>query len=120
MRAGVIVAPVLPGISDDVPRLEALFRAARDAGAQFVHAGPLRLYPAVRDRFLPMLEEGFPDLVARYRRAYDGRSGAPRAYARALATRVKKLQARFGFPVNRGMVDRYRPRHAPVQGSLDL
>ena len=120
VRAGLIVAPVLPGISDDMPRLEALFRAARDAGAKFVHAGPLRLYPAVRDRFLPMLVEGFPDLVARYRRAYDGRSGAPRAYARALATRVKKLQARFGFPVNSGMVDRYRPRHASVQGSLDL
>jgi hypothetical protein len=30
-----------------MPRLEALFRAARDAGAKFVHAGPLRLYPAV-------------------------------------------------------------------------
>jgi hypothetical protein len=67
-----------------------------------------------------VLEEGFPDLVARYRRAYDHRSGAPRAYARALAARVKKLQARFGFPVNEGMVDRYRPRRVPVQGSLDL
>ena len=120
VRAGVIVAPVLPGITDDIPRLEALFRAARDAGAKFVHAGPLRLYPAVRDRFLPMLEEEFPALVARYRRAYDGRSGAPRAYARALAARVKKLQDRFGFRVNNGMVDRYRPRRVPVQGSLDL
>ncbi len=120
VRAGVIVAPVLPGISDDVPRLEALFCAARDAGAKFVHAGPLRLYPAVRDRFLPMLAERFPDLVSRYRRAYDGRSGAPRAYARALAVRVRRLQARFGFPVNDGMVDRYRPRRAPAQGSLDL
>ena len=75
---------------------------------------------AVRDRFLPVLEEGFPDLVARYRHAYEGRSGVPPAYARALAARVKKLQARFGFPINDGMVDRYRPRHAPVQGSLDL
>ena len=120
VRAGLIVAPVLPGITDDVARLEALFRAARDAGARFVHAGPLRLYPAVRDRFLPMLEEEFPDLVARYRRAYEGRSGAPRAYAQGLAARIKRLQARFGFPVNDGMADRYRPRHAPVQGSLDL
>jgi hypothetical protein len=67
-----------------------------------------------------MLAEGFPDLVARYRRAYDGRSGAPRAYARALARRVKRLQARLGFPVNDGMVDRYRPRRVPVQVSLDL
>lgn len=120
VRTGLIVAPVLPGITDDVARLEALFRAARDAGARFVHAGPLRLYGAVRDRFLPMLEAEFPGLAARYRRAYAGRSGAPRAYARGLALRIKKLQARFGFPVNDGMVDRYRPRHPPVQGSLDL
>src|SRR5437870_3387363 len=54
VRAGLIVAPVLPGITDDVPHLEALFQAAREAGARFVHAGALRLYPAVRDRFLPL------------------------------------------------------------------
>src|SRR5438128_162006 len=52
VRVGLIVAPVLPGITDDIPHLEALFQAARDAGAKFVHAGPLRLYPAVRDRAL--------------------------------------------------------------------
>ena len=120
VRVGVIVAPVLPGITDDVPHLEALFQAAREAGARFVHAGPLRLYPAVRDRFLPMLEARFPQLVARYRRAYQGRSGVPRDYARALAARIKQLQARFGFPVNEGMTDRYGRRLAPVQRDLGL
>src|SRR3989441_3609652 len=120
VRVGLIVAPVLPGITDDLPHLEALFQAAREAGARFVHAGPLRLYPAVRDRFLPMLEERFPHLVARYRRAYEGRSGAPRDYARALAARIKKLQARFGFPVNEGMADRYGRRLAPAQWELGL
>src|SRR5438309_2021157 len=60
IEAGLIVAPVLPGITDDVPHLEALFQAAREAGARFVHSGPLRLYAAVRDRFLPMLDERFP------------------------------------------------------------
>src|SRR5437667_209907 len=86
IRVGLIVAPVLPGITDDVPHLAALFQAAREAGARFVHAGPLRLYPAVRDRFLPMLETRFPHLIARYRRAYEGRSGVPRArFARLLA-----------------------------------
>src|SRR5256712_875945 len=88
VRVGLIVAPVLPGVTDDLPHLEALFQAAREAGARFVHTGPLRLYPAVRDRFLPMLEERFPHLVARYRRAYEGRSGAPRDYARAPAART--------------------------------
>ena len=120
VRVGLIVAPVLPGLTDDVPHLEALFQAAREAGARFVHAGPLRLYPAVRDRFLPMLEAQFPHLVARYRRAYEGRSGVPRDYARALSARIKKLQARFGFPLNEGMVDRYGQRLAPAQQELGL
>src|SRR6266478_6537544 len=90
VRVGLIVAPVLPGITDDIPHLEALFQAAREAGAKFVHAGPLRLYPAVRDRFLPMLEERFPHLAARYRRAYEGRSGVPRDYARRQRARIEK------------------------------
>src|SRR5436309_3542407 len=119
IRAGLIVAPVLPGITDDVPHLEALFQAAREAGAQFVHAGPLRLYRAVRERFLPVLDESFPGLSPRYRQAYRS-SGAPRAYATALAARIKSLQQRFGFPVNRGMVDRYRPRRTALQAELDL
>jgi DNA repair photolyase len=120
VRVGLIVAPVLPGITDDLPHLEALFRAARDAGARFVHAGPLRLYGAVRERFLPVLTEQFPDLEPRYRHAYAGGSGAPRDYARALAARIKRLQLRFGFPVNDGMVDRYRARRPSPQGTLAL
>ena len=119
IHVGLIVAPVLPGITDDVPHLEALFQAAREAGAQFVHAGPLRLYPAVRERFLPVLEESFPRLAPRYELAYRT-SGAPRAYARALAARIGALQRRFGFPVNRGMVDRYRPRRTALQTELGL
>jgi DNA repair photolyase len=120
VNAGLIVAPVLPGITDDMPHLEALFQAAREAGAQFLHAGPLRLYSGVRDRFLPLLDERFPQLAARYRRAYATRSSAPRPYARALSRRIRRLQARFGFPVNDGMVDRYKSRVPVLQGELDL
>jgi DNA repair photolyase len=120
VQAGLIVAPVLPGITDDVPHLEALFQQARAAGAKFVHAGPLRLYPTVRERFLPIVAEHFPALASRYGSAYARGSGAPHDYARALAARIKLLQARFGFPVNEGMVDRYRPRQPPLQPTLAL
>jgi DNA repair photolyase len=120
VNAGLIVAPVLPGISDDLPQLEALFRAAREAGARFVHAGPLRLYPAVRDRFLPVVDAQFPHLAARYRRAYARSSAAPRSYAAALARRVQRLQRQFGFPVNEGMRDRYAPERPAPQGRLAL
>ena len=120
INAGLIVAPVLPGITDDLPHLEALFGAARDAGARFLHAGPLRLYPAIRDRFLPLLDQHFPDLAARYRAAYAGQGSAPPTYARALSRRIKRLQARFGFAVNDGMVDRYRTRLPVMQEVLPL
>ena len=120
VNAGLIVAPVLPGITDDVPHLEALFGAAREAGARFVHAGPLRLYAAVRHRFLPLLGEHFPELQERYRRAYARTSGAPRDYAAALARRVKRLQRKYGFRMNDGMQDRYTRRLAPPQGDLGL
>jgi DNA repair photolyase len=120
INAGLIVAPVLPGLTDDLPHLDALFQAAKDAGASFVHGGALRLYAGVRDRFLPVLEAEFPHLVARYRRAYARQSAAPRVYAAALARRLKRLQAKFGFPVNDGMKDRYRAHRPPVQADLGL
>ncbi len=120
INAGLIIAPVLPGITDDVPHLEALFQAARQAGARFVHAGPLRLYAGVRDCFLPVIEEHFPQLAERYRRAYARHSAAPREYARALSRRIKLLQARCGFAVNDGMVGRYKIRLPVTQGELGL
>jgi len=120
VNAGLIVAPVLPGISDDVAHLEALFQAAREAGARFVHAGPLRLYPGMRDRLLPVLEAQFPHLTDRYARAYARHPSAPRDYAAALKRRVQRLQAKFGFPLNRGMEDRYQRRRPAPQAELAL
>ena len=119
VHAGLLVAPVLPGITDDLPHLDALFTAARDAEARFVHASPLRLYPAIKERFLPVLAERFPHLAARYRRAYAGRGAAPRLYAAALSRRIEKLQRKHGFPV-RGMGDRYEKRMPGPQGDLEL
>ena len=120
INAGLIVAPVLPGITDSVPHLDALFAAAKDAGACFMHAGPLRLYPAVRDRFMQVLGEHFPALVDRYKRAYVKQGAAPREYARALSRRLQRLRRKHGFTNEAAMVDRYRPSRAPTQGELEL
>lgn len=120
VNAGLIVAPVLPGITDDVAHLDTLFAAARKAGARFIHAGALRLYAAVRDRFLPVLGEHFPELVPRYERAYARQAGAPRDYTRALSRRIEKLRRKHGFKNESGMVDRYRKGKRPIQGELEL
>jgi DNA repair photolyase len=120
INAGLIVAPVLPGITDAVPHLDALFAAARAAGARFVHAGALRLYGPVRDRFLPVLGEHFPELVPRYQKAYARQSGAPREYATALSRRIERLRRKHGFKNHTGMIDRYRRAKLPFQGELEL
>jgi DNA repair photolyase len=98
IRTGVMIAPVLPGVTDGVAQLRALMRAARDAGASFVHAAPLRLYPAVRPTFLPIVARHFPALLARYERAFDARGAVTGAYAAALERRVARLQRELGFP----------------------
>ena len=115
-----IIAPVLPGITDAKDDLDALIGAARAAGARFVHAGALRLYPAIRDRFLPLLAQHFFELVPRYMKAYAHQGAAPREYARALLRRVQSLQRKHGFGVNDGMMDRYRLERPAAQVELEL
>ena len=53
VNAGLIVAPVLPGITDTPEQIRELLLRAKDAGARFAGPVPLRLYPAVREPFLP-------------------------------------------------------------------
>ena len=100
LNAGVIVAPVLPGITDTAASLRSLLLAARGAGARFAHASPLRLYPAVRAPFLPALKQRAPDLEPRYRRAYGARPNAPQAYRTALEQRFRRLAEEIGIALD--------------------
>jgi DNA repair photolyase len=119
INAGLIMAPVLPGVTDDHAHLESLFAAAREAGARFLHSSPLRLYGGVRDRFLPILEREFPHLAERYRQAYARQSNAPAAYSKALRERIHRLQRRYGLRVS-DMEDRYRVERLAPQATLPL
>jgi DNA repair photolyase len=102
LRAGVMIAPVLPGITDDVPHLRALLRAAREAGAAFAGVSPLRLYPAIKPRFLPIVAREFPVLLPRYVRAFDERGNISAAYSAALERRVERLSREVGFEETAG------------------
>jgi DNA repair photolyase len=97
ITAGINAAPVLPGITDSVFEIEALMAAAKDAGANFVHPSVLRIYPSVRDEFLPVIEQHFPNLVPRYRAAYENRRSAPSNYLDAIERRFERLARRYGI-----------------------
>jgi DNA repair photolyase len=67
---GVLMAPVLPGISDRPDQLRQVVSAAIDAGATHVSPILLHLRPGVREEFMPWLAEQYPDLVPRYEEMY--------------------------------------------------
>ena len=73
IEVGVNVMPVLPGITDAPAMIDALVGAVAQAGASYLGACALRLRRTARDRYLPFIDAEFPELAARYRRAY-GRS----------------------------------------------
>ena len=97
INTGLMVAPVIPCVTDGRAALDALFRAAKEAGARYVIGSALRLGPAARRRFLPHLAREFPELAERYARHYAGRQSADRAYREALSRRLRALRRKYGF-----------------------
>jgi DNA repair photolyase len=115
IRAGLLVAPVVPGVTDDRAGLSALLAAAGRAGAHYAVASALRLGPAARSRFLPVLEREFPALATRYRRHYATADHAPRDYQRALERRFAALQREHGFSVEASMREAQEWREGRVE-----
>ena len=100
IHAGLLLAPIVPGVSDDRDGLYKLMAAAKEAGARYVIGSALRLGPAARHRFLPHLAAEFPDLAERYHNHYGEREGVSREYQEALTRRLDRLQQQLGFPVD--------------------
>ncbi len=71
---GVLVAPLLPGLSDGDDQIRSVVGACLDAGAVSVGAIPLHLRPGVREHYLGWLGIHRPDLRALYRQRFAGRS----------------------------------------------
>jgi DNA repair photolyase len=89
IAVGVGMAPILPGLSDRPGQLEAVVRAAREAGARSIWASPLHLRPGTREHFLAALERDWPEEVARYEQLFAARAYLPAAFARPLQERVR-------------------------------
>jgi len=95
--AGVICAPVLPEITDRPRDLEALVKAASEAGAKYIFANPLFLKPCSAAVFLPFLEENFPKLVELYRTRYADRAFLPKGYGQRLSQLMASFRRKYGI-----------------------
>ena len=94
--AGVNVMPVLPGITDHPTALEALVKRIAEAGVTFAGACALRLRSDARQRYFMMIDEHFPHLSERYRRAYASHHELGDRYRAGLASVFARLCAAHG------------------------
>ncbi len=95
VHAGVLMAPLLPGLSADRAQVERTVRAAADHGARFGGSGLLNLSPELRDYYFDFLAAEYPALLDGYRRLY-GQKYAPRRYRDRVAARVQELREAAG------------------------
>jgi DNA repair photolyase len=115
IKAGVGMAPLLPGISDRPALLADVVRAARDAGATHVWCNLLYLQPGTREHFLAHLARDWPEELERYQRLY-ARPYLDKRDADPLRAQVAGLRARYGIADRRR--ERLEPAPEPEQLSL--
>lgn len=97
IQAGVLASPILPGLTDSEPALEALAGAAADAGAVSFSGNVVFLKPCTHAVFFPFLEEKFPHLARRYRRHFEKSAFLTGPYPQMIRQRVAAVGTRHGL-----------------------
>jgi DNA repair photolyase len=106
---GVLMAPVLPFLTDSPEQLDATVGAIAASGATYVSPIVLHLRPGAREWWQAWLARERPDLLPRYAELYGGRAYAPRRYQDRIAAEVRRLAAAHG--VGRTSVREWRTGH---------
>ncbi|MEO3754454.1 Rv2578c family radical SAM protein [Streptomyces sp. B6B3] len=111
---GVLMAPVLPYLTDTPEQLRATVRAIAGAGATSVTPLALHLRPGAREWYLAWLDRHHPGLVRRYQTLYRDGAYAPRWYQRRITGQVHDLAAEYGMgPTPRPGAHRALPEPEP-------
>ena len=106
IHCGVLMAPLVPGVTTRASLVEATMKAAADHGARSVGAMVLHLEGGTRTHFMRVLAREYPHLVAGYERLYTGKYAAP-GYADEVQKMVGLLKAKYG--VSAGAARESRP-----------
>jgi DNA repair photolyase len=95
VRCGVLMAPILPFLSDDDEALETTVRAIAETGAS--HVTPIVLHlrkGGAREWWMAWLRDHRADLVPKYRELYGDGAYAPKHYQREVCDKVDALARR--------------------------
>ncbi len=98
VNAGVLMAPLVPGITTDPRLVERTIAAIAGHGARFVGANVLYLEGGTRTHFLEFLGREYPDLSEAYGSLYAGSAKyVPRDFSTKVQDMVRGLRARYGM-----------------------
>ena len=94
--AGVLMAPVVPGLTTPLAKLERTVKAIAEHDPAFVGAMVLHLDGATRDHFMGFLAREFPHLTAGYDRLYATKY-APKRYSSQVHAAIEALKGKYGL-----------------------
>jgi DNA repair photolyase len=97
IEAGVLIAPLMPGINDSPQQVNEILELCGEAGATSIGGVALHLRGEVREIFLDWLRQYRPDLLPRYELLYRGRNRMPSGERRRLASLVRRGSTAAGF-----------------------
>jgi len=94
IRAGVLMNPIVPGISSKPALLERTVKAIADHGARFIGCNVMYLQDGTRDHFMRWLASEYPHLVDGYDKLYAGKY-PPKAYCDEVKNVIGLLKKKY-------------------------
>ena len=95
IRAGVLMNPIVPGITSKPALMERTVKAIADHGARFVGCNVMFLEGGTRDHFMRWLTDAFPQMVEGYKSLYAGKY-APASYRKEVSNVLSMLRQKYG------------------------
>jgi DNA repair photolyase len=96
IHAGVLMNPIVPGITSKPALLERTVKAIAEHGAQFVGCNVMFLEGGTRDHFMRWLRQEYPQLVDGYTQLY-ARKYAPSAYRKDVSSLIAAFKKKYGL-----------------------
>ena len=120
LACSVLMAPILPGLTDSVEQIERTIAAIAEAGAVRLTPVVLHLRPGAREWYRTWLEREHPRLIPLYRQLYGRGSYAPASYQNIVTEAVREVAAGYGLDHPANERDTEKPARPAPNGQLPL
>jgi DNA repair photolyase len=92
IKAGVAMAPIIPGLSDSPAQLSEVVKAARDAGAVGLWPSMLYLRDGTKQHFLGSLARAWPEALPGVEKYFEGRANMKKSDAAVTLESARALK----------------------------